>query len=244
VQVFAKSLLEGSFIDYEGDPLRDFGSTAFLERFSYRNPKQKDLSMIKQSSNASFSTMQRKDSGKYGHVSTSNPVNSKNFLYQKSVREEEEFFLRFFKEKDRRERSGAKKSNESKEQNQDDGSESEEDEEAGYDRFSQQLAEGLLHEKAGGMSDGEDDDEPMWDFSDDEDNGGSDEEEDFQANESESSDKDEKAGKKNSGKSPFAAAEDFASILEKSGQDSLSKKERSWADEATADGRRKKKRRK
>jgi hypothetical protein len=35
-------LLEGTPIFYQGNPLQDFTLTAFLDRFSFRNPKQKE----------------------------------------------------------------------------------------------------------------------------------------------------------------------------------------------------------
>ena len=40
VQHFARRLLDGAPIEYLGDPLADFGTMAFLDRFMYKNPKQ------------------------------------------------------------------------------------------------------------------------------------------------------------------------------------------------------------
>jgi len=39
---WAALLLEGQSISYQGNPLQDFTLTAFLDRFSFRNPKQKE----------------------------------------------------------------------------------------------------------------------------------------------------------------------------------------------------------
>ena len=53
VRNFATSLMnenKNNKIVYTGDPLLDFSTSAFLERFSYRNPKQKDLQSIKRES--------------------------------------------------------------------------------------------------------------------------------------------------------------------------------------------------
>lgn len=42
VQVFAQSIINSRNINFYGDPLRDFCLTQFLERFSFRNPKNLD----------------------------------------------------------------------------------------------------------------------------------------------------------------------------------------------------------
>lgn len=39
VAAFAKSLLAGTFVSYDGDPLRDLTLTAFLDKFVQRKPK-------------------------------------------------------------------------------------------------------------------------------------------------------------------------------------------------------------
>merc|ERR1719414_1017827 len=43
VSHFANSILEGSDIKYNGDPLQDFTTMRFLDRFVFRNPKKTDL---------------------------------------------------------------------------------------------------------------------------------------------------------------------------------------------------------
>uniref|UniRef100_A0A5S6R2G3 CBF domain-containing protein n=1 Tax=Trichuris muris TaxID=70415 RepID=A0A5S6R2G3_TRIMR len=40
VALFARCLLEGQPIDYSGDPLEDFSTSRFLERFVFKNPKR------------------------------------------------------------------------------------------------------------------------------------------------------------------------------------------------------------
>ncbi|XP_034017542.1 CCAAT/enhancer-binding protein zeta isoform X2 [Thalassophryne amazonica] len=40
VSLFAKTVLQGGFIQYSGDPLQDFTLIRFLDRFVFRNPKQ------------------------------------------------------------------------------------------------------------------------------------------------------------------------------------------------------------
>ena len=39
VAAFARSLLAGTFVSYDGDPLRDLTLTAFLDKFVQRKPK-------------------------------------------------------------------------------------------------------------------------------------------------------------------------------------------------------------
>ena len=39
VQLWAKNLLNGQLINYNGDPLLDFGLANFLDRIAYKNPK-------------------------------------------------------------------------------------------------------------------------------------------------------------------------------------------------------------
>lgn len=40
VCLFARSLLDGRSIEYDGDPLQDFTLIRFLDRFVFRNPKK------------------------------------------------------------------------------------------------------------------------------------------------------------------------------------------------------------
>lgn len=43
VTLFAQTLLDGKFIEYDGDVLNDFSTKNFLDRFVSRNPKQTSL---------------------------------------------------------------------------------------------------------------------------------------------------------------------------------------------------------
>ena len=43
VNLFANTIMEGSDIKYNGDPLQDFTTMRFLDRFVFRNPKKTDL---------------------------------------------------------------------------------------------------------------------------------------------------------------------------------------------------------
>jgi len=89
---FAKSVVNGSPIEYKGDPLQDFQLIRFLDRFMYRNPK-------KTSKEHGTSLMQQQ---KISSRLKEDPVNSKNFLRkpEEKVREDELFFYRFFKSKE------------------------------------------------------------------------------------------------------------------------------------------------
>jgi len=46
VALFSQTLLKRSFINYDGNPLKDFTVGRFLERFVYRNAKAKRVSVI------------------------------------------------------------------------------------------------------------------------------------------------------------------------------------------------------
>ena len=50
VKLWATKLLEGEVINYNGDPLLDFGLANFLDRISYKNPKSLDKLAAKFSS--------------------------------------------------------------------------------------------------------------------------------------------------------------------------------------------------
>ena len=117
------------------------------------------------------------------------------------------------------------------------------DVEAGFDAYSDQLAKGLLDEQAGGMSDGEDDEDAMWDFSEDdeveEQDGQDNEDEEMESTNNAEFDEDadfESDIKKHrtKGSNPFADSEDFLQILEQSGNDHLNSKERQWVDHSNS----------
>lgn len=177
VRKFAESLLSQPVggVGYAGDPLKDFSTMAFLDRFVYRNPKQKDLQAArapkpgegdedaelavgyaivqgKSLPGARRSRMQPR-AGKRGRVAAADPVNSEEFLAldESQVQPDDMFFYRFFKEKRRADLTAGRA------RDGDRHKKSEEDEDAEEEKFAQQLAEGLMED---GDPDG-DDDEPL-----------------------------------------------------------------------------------
>ncbi|KAM5164901.1 CCAAT/enhancer-binding protein zeta [Mantella aurantiaca] len=91
VALFAKTILEGNSIHYTGDPLQDFTLMRFLDRFVYRNPKQK-----LQESNRGYLNHQKK---KLYMNEERKPVNSAAFLEKEEneIPTDEVFFHRYFK---------------------------------------------------------------------------------------------------------------------------------------------------
>ncbi|KAM9840130.1 CCAAT/enhancer-binding protein zeta isoform 2-T2 [Aulostomus maculatus] len=92
VSLFAKTILQGGFIQYSGDPLQDFTLIRFLDRFVFRNPKQ-----MKGKQNTDAVASQPKH--KLPVVSP--PVNSEEFLSkdESQIPVDEIFFYRFFKKR-------------------------------------------------------------------------------------------------------------------------------------------------
>jgi len=90
VMHFANSLVITKPIEYQGDPSQDFTLISFLDRFMYRNPKQKEV-------DHGSSLMQKKESLRKKEV----PVNSKIFLQksEESISCDQVFFYRYFKQK-------------------------------------------------------------------------------------------------------------------------------------------------
>lgn len=86
---FTESFMKGDKINYKGDPLQDFTTMRFLDRFMYRNPKKMEKdhgASIMQPSKQSIRCKEQ-------------PVNSKHFLQKPEVkvREDELFFYKYFK---------------------------------------------------------------------------------------------------------------------------------------------------
>ncbi|XP_052602278.1 CCAAT/enhancer-binding protein zeta [Peromyscus californicus insignis] len=93
VALFAKTILEGNFIQYSGDPLQDFTLMRFLDRFVYRNPKPH-----KGKENTDSVVMQPKR--KHFITDVRNlAVNSKEFLAKEEsqIPVDEVFFYRYYK---------------------------------------------------------------------------------------------------------------------------------------------------
>uniref|UniRef100_A0A8D0CFF2 CCAAT/enhancer-binding protein zeta n=1 Tax=Scleropages formosus TaxID=113540 RepID=A0A8D0CFF2_SCLFO len=96
VALFAKTILQGDFIQYTGDPLRDFTLIRFLDRFVFRNPKQHKVR-----ENTDSTVMQSKPRQSMNDI-RSMPVNSKEFLAKEEseIPVDEVFFYRFFKKRE------------------------------------------------------------------------------------------------------------------------------------------------
>ncbi|KAH0509851.1 CCAAT/enhancer-binding protein zeta [Microtus ochrogaster] len=93
VALFAKTILEGNFIQYSGDPLQDFTLMRFLDRFVYRNPK-----LHKGKENTDSVVMQPKRKHFIKDVRNL-AVNSKEFLAKEEsqIPVDEVFFYRYYK---------------------------------------------------------------------------------------------------------------------------------------------------
>ncbi len=102
VSAFTSSLMDDAGIDYRGDPLRDFTTLSFLDRFAYRNPKSKEKLMKK--FNRQESVAERRSGGRGLKVAGGVAVNDPRWMGGK-VAENEGFYLRFFKERERRDKA-------------------------------------------------------------------------------------------------------------------------------------------
>ncbi|XP_073709262.1 CCAAT/enhancer-binding protein zeta [Garra rufa] len=119
VALFAKTLLQGEFIQYMGDPLQDFTLIRFLDRFVFRNPKQ-----TKGKQNTDTTVMQPKYRRTFSNIQ-SLPVNSEKYLAKEEsqIPVDEVFFYRYFKKRDaenQRKRPNKNEDNESVEDVDDD----------------------------------------------------------------------------------------------------------------------------
>ena len=84
--------------DYQGDPLRDFGLSAFLDKFAYRNPKSIARVVDRLQKGASVA-QRRSEKNEFAA-----PVNDPSFVGRTDVDADEEFFHRFFVEQTRRDK--------------------------------------------------------------------------------------------------------------------------------------------
>ncbi|XP_002709966.3 CCAAT/enhancer-binding protein zeta [Oryctolagus cuniculus] len=93
VSLFAKTILQGNYIHYSGDPLQDFTLMRFLDRFVYRNPKPH-----KGKENTDSVVMQPKRKHFINDI-RSLAVNSKEFLAKEEsqIPVDEVFFHRYYK---------------------------------------------------------------------------------------------------------------------------------------------------
>eukprot|EP01083_Nonionella_stella_P024727 68172_1 len=219
VQNFARTLAQSKLIVYSGDPLMDFSNRAFLDKFAYRNPK-------KNSGDKSFSNQRFKRSS--AASSQAQPLNTKQFLEKDAgtIKEDEVFFYKYFKKKEEKDGKTKKKPKLSKEEK-----------DAEEEAFAEALFEKEM-EKVNGPADIDDDDDMDFDYSSDESISAEvqddatlqkmfgDEDSDFASMSDEDGDEgadsddleeNSKSSKKKESDSPFAAAEEFADILEKAG---------------------------
>ncbi|XP_068454855.1 CCAAT/enhancer-binding protein zeta [Clinocottus analis] len=92
VSLFAKTLLQGDFVLYAGDPLQDFTLSRFLDRFVFRNPKQ--LKSRQNTDSAALTPKQR-------FPFKSLPVNCEEFLSKEETQipVDEVFFHRYFRKR-------------------------------------------------------------------------------------------------------------------------------------------------
>ncbi|XP_040849010.1 CCAAT/enhancer-binding protein zeta [Ochotona curzoniae] len=93
VSLFAKTILQGDYIQYSGDPLQDFTLIRFLDRFVYRNPKPH-----KGKENTDSVVMQPKRKHVINDIRNL-AVNSKEFLAKEEsqIPVDEVFFHRYYK---------------------------------------------------------------------------------------------------------------------------------------------------
>ncbi|XP_071457598.1 CCAAT/enhancer-binding protein zeta isoform X2 [Marmota flaviventris] len=93
VALFAKTILQGNYIQYSGDPLQDFTLMRFLDRFVYRNPKPHKG---KENTDSVVMQPKRKHFSKDTHGLA---VNSKEFLAKEEsqIPVDEVFFHRYYK---------------------------------------------------------------------------------------------------------------------------------------------------
>mmetsp|Transcript_1401 Transcript_1401/g.1883 ORF Transcript_1401/g.1883 Transcript_1401/m.1883 type:complete len:1050 (-) Transcript_1401:826-3975(-) len=100
VRAFAIALArDPKGVKYEGDPMKDFSANAFLDRFVYRNPRQRDIENLKNAHKSTFGVQGR--AGRLGKVTGAPAVNTPSFLLKDAslIKEEERFFHEFFHKK-------------------------------------------------------------------------------------------------------------------------------------------------
>ncbi|VDI28213.1 ribosome biogenesis protein MAK21 [Mytilus galloprovincialis] len=94
VSLFATKLVKGEPVTYTGNPLEDFTTIRFLDRFVYKNPKKRDA--------LPEATMTIKKHNKASAKGIKNiPVNSEKYLEntEESIPAEELFYYRYFSQK-------------------------------------------------------------------------------------------------------------------------------------------------
>lgn len=170
VSKFSSSICD---ISYNGDPLRDFTLTPFLDKFAFRNPKT--LEKIGKHLKRGESIGERRNGLEAGIKSMSSiPINDPDFWKNQDYHasEREIFFRNFFVEREKR---NAQKGNnvEMEISKIDTGRDSENkqvhldwDTDPEEEEFVQSLAEKLIESSGGGKTNLEDEDPNMEDWSD------------------------------------------------------------------------------
>ncbi|KAG7460622.1 hypothetical protein MATL_G00200720 [Megalops atlanticus] len=97
VALFARTILQGEFIQYTGDPLQDFTLIRFLDRFVFRNPKQQ-----KHRENTDSTVLQPRHKLSMSNIRAL-AVNCEEFLAKEEsqIPVDEVFFYRFFKKREK-----------------------------------------------------------------------------------------------------------------------------------------------
>eukprot|EP00163_Fabomonas_tropica_P015134 TRINITY_DN275_c0_g3_i1.p1 TRINITY_DN275_c0_g3~~TRINITY_DN275_c0_g3_i1.p1 ORF type:complete len:535 (+),score=228.44 TRINITY_DN275_c0_g3_i1:237-1607(+) len=129
VVAFATQLMEGQTIEYQGDPIKSFTTTAFLDRFVYRNPKQ--------TKNAYKGSSYMQPMA--GKKKAEPLVNTEEFLKQdeSKIRADEVFFFKYFQAGRQRKTKKELK----KEAKQDDAGD---EDSIGDDEFLKEMGDGII----------------------------------------------------------------------------------------------------
>lgn len=136
VSKMAESFFNGEEVAYDGDPMLDFSLRTFLDKFTYKNPKQGHAKHARKPTEQT-------------------PVNSESFVHQhvQEVSPEAVFFHKYFNDLQKMQAQGLTRKKKKKVSQDDDTEEralyGEDDEEAEMDRFADELAEGLMRDTAG-----------------------------------------------------------------------------------------------
>lgn len=246
VQAFARRILDREPIEYDGDPLHDFSLATFLDRFVYRNPKEKRL----QNDGSKAFGLKGREQRLGAKAAHNMPVNSESFHQRysghsaKIGEETDRFFYRYF---DNLKKQGVHLA-------QGVAAGRDVDLEAMEDAFADSLVDDLLKKSAGGQDADVDDEDflaelgtPGGEDEDDEDDIDLDEEIDideaaFESDDDEHEDADDMAlggdddsdddgdtdDEENTGKkgkySLYADAEDFAGLLDNPNDDETAEK--------------------
>jgi ribosome biogenesis protein MAK21 len=199
VKAFANALLEPPEhgISFEGDPIEEFSLMAFLNRFAYKNPKEKLVQGLKQSGNG-------EDPVNIELLNQIQEEDATGGTQRAMIAPEKHFFYKYFGERESLRAMGKSKRATRKRRSEGDDSDDEDrediDEEEEIDNFADELAEGLMRSDAAGRQEffDEDDGEDNEDGGDEDEEYEDEDEGDFQLEQYHSSDDENVASKKES----------------------------------------------